>query len=241
MAIIKTNNAGGIRRVVTKTSSGNRRVSCSCCGEAPCCYYNIEEGYNVGLWTFADLPNELDLWFSNEPNFGGPLLEGPFLLSHNGDGTYGNGNVVGGKFVDFAVDGWVSGENQGFGPCGPAPCLFTEDVPEGGQSRCYVKDRFANTYSVTVTGIDPSNYYASTITRIGLCQWVGSGPIGNQESDVSIFYWDGISENVPDVQGAPQHGWHCILGVPFAFRKTDPQNGPVGTYEFGGGVTVTIS
>lgn len=237
MAIIRTNLVSGQQRVITKGG----RVSCLCCA-TECCYYNTEDGYVLGLWTFADLPDELDLWFAREPNTGGPMLEGPFTLLHNGDGTYGNGNVVGGKFVEFAVDGWISGQNQGFGPCGPARCLFTEDVPEGGVARCYVKDRFSDTYSITT-------YETFTITRASFCAWSGTDSNGCQ----AILEYIG---SAGDINNPLQNAFKWVLSWSSSFdpvqelcaagsvigTKTGNQNGPTGTYvDAPSGATATIS
>jgi hypothetical protein len=117
------------------------------------------------------------------------------------------------------------------------------DSPFTGGFPCLIdpgffEDTFEDTYAVAVS--DPADYYAPSITRVGLCEWYGDGV--NQESDVIVFYWNGVDEfNFPDTQGEPQHGWYLTLGVPFSVRKNDPQNGPTGTYEFSGGPTVVIS
>jgi len=238
MATIKTKTIAGQSRIITKLINGQRRVSCSCCEEdgGGCCMYPAEEGYGAGLFTDFDLPDELEIYYSKGPPEN--ELIGPAIATYNGDATWGEFNDGNGPYVEFAGDGWLT-IYAGGGPGGSAPCLITDEFPQNpvsGQDRYYIFDRFEDTYSIT----SPENYFAPTVERQSLCEWFGEGPPENQESDVTIFYWDGISDPAPDVEGEPQHGWHLILGSPFAVRKNDPQNSPAGTYIHPAG-TVTVS
>jgi hypothetical protein len=166
MATIK--RAGN--RIITKVVNGQRRVSCSCCpSEEGCCMYPAQ-GLTDGLYTVQDLPDELEMYYSDGVNF-----DGPTIVSHNGDGTYGEFNEVGSAnpaaiAISFAGDEWITSYFQ-LDPS--TDCLIktleADDPPSLSRTNVWVFDRFEDTYTVEILFGDSAGTY--TVTRQSLCVW----------------------------------------------------------------------
>jgi hypothetical protein len=217
---IKTQLVDGQQRVITKLVDGQQRVSCSCCEFVECCMYRSDVLGDI--YSEDDLPDAVTVYWADQ--FTGSL-------GKNGS-TYESGPVS--LFISNGT--WrlkdTSADPEAILTVGKCLIVGDGNLTAGND---LVEDQFADTYGIaTISG----DYYAPTVTRTGLCTWVGIGPEENPESDVFLFYWNGVNDFlVPDVEGVPQHGWHLYVGVPFGSRKIGSQNTPVGTY-FGGDATV---
>lgn len=239
MPTIKTNNAGGIRRVVTKTSSGNRRVSCSCCPTGVCCLYPGEEGFGIGAFGLNDFPEELEIWLSGDPIYS-PGVVGPSIATYNGDATWGalNPDPTGrpqGPYVEFSGDGYVVTLAGGY-PGGPATCLILNynETPVSGLKRYYIFDRFLDTYTVT----DPTGILSQQVTRTSLCNWTGTGIPNVQESVINIDY-NAVYEDGPFDPDQPLFKWVMTFGEAGSRQSKDGfQNTPAGNYITGAGTFV---
>jgi hypothetical protein len=234
MAEIRTQVVSGQRRIITKVVNGQRRVSCSCCEEeAECCMYPAS-AFNSGAITIDDLPDEISVYAQG--NDIAVPVSGIFTKSGS---VYTNGEYT----VEIINNAWTLDTEVGV--LMSNPCLFTEEMESTDCSGLnfdegcgYFKDRFEDTYTVNVSGIEIP--FSGTATRRSLCEWYFEGDPNIQESAVTVFYYDGVNL-VPAIE-SPEIGWYAILGEPAnVTRKTGFQNTPVGTYDYGGGVTVTVT
>jgi hypothetical protein len=194
MATIKRSG----NRIITKVVNGQLRVSCSCC---VCCMYPAQ-GLTDGVYAVADLPDELEMYYSDETNF-----DGPTIVAHNGDGTYGqlaeDGSADPAHIArSFAGDEWVTSYFQ-LNPSNACliSALEADDPPSLSTTNVWVFDRFADTYNFTAPGA------AGTLARESLCVWRGDGR--------SLTF---VSSNT-------FVGW-ALNGA----RKEGAQNTPVGNY-----------
>ena len=159
MAIKTTGTESGLR-VLTKTVDGEVRVSCSCCEEAACCMYPAQ-GLFDELYTWDDLPDELDgpdgqIWTKRpEPE---NIDQAVVYQSAIYDGEESISLGDGGGFWS-ALAGTES--NQ---------CLSD---PAWGFT-----DRFEDTYMAScdfyLNGSFDSSFGPVEIERLDLCTWQGS-------------------------------------------------------------------
>jgi hypothetical protein len=240
MATIK--RAGN--RIITKVVNGQRRVSCSCCpSEEGCCMYPAQ-GLTDGLYTVQDLPDELEMYYSDGVNF-----DGPTIVSHNGDGTYGEFNEVGSAnpaaiAISFAGDEWITSYFQ-LDPS--TDCLIktleADDPPSLSRTNVWVFDRFADTYKIEFNNVsDPAsseeNGSAAFVVRRSLCVWSEDFE-EDEPSGVKLLYRD-FRNNRPR--------WQIQYSDDRAMGKAGPTgqldgllNTPEGSYGSSGGESAIIS
>jgi hypothetical protein len=227
MATIK--RAGN--RIITKVVNGQRRVSCSCCPSEGCCMYPAQ-ALTDGLYTVADLPDELEMYYSDGTNF-----DGPTIVLHNGDGTYGELGEDGGAnpayiFKNTLGDEWIT---TYFQLDGAEVCLVkaleADDPPSLSKINVWVFDRFADCYAITF----PANYQGVgepelTIIaqRDSLCQW----------QFLDLDSGSGILEYSPETFRMEINAEFELDGFNYLYNefKIGNQNKPDGSYL--GGVTV---
>jgi hypothetical protein len=214
MATVKTTvDESGQRLVITKVVNGQRRVSCSCCEEPECCMYSAQ-GLTDGIYTVEDLPDELEMYYSDGVNF-----DGPTLVAHNGDGTYGELSDEGSAdpaYIarSFAGDEWVTSYFQ-LDPS--TDCLIktleADDPPSLSTTNVWVFDRFEDTYTIS------NGFESIAVTRISLCIWEGEG---------AVLYYAGGGF---DALGQNSNVWRSTFLEQNGPKQTGNQNTPTGTYE----------
>lgn len=223
---IKTTGTGANRRIITKLVDGQRLVSCSCCEEeAGCCMYPADQlgiGYEA-----VDLPDEIEVYNSD-----GGVVNGPFILNHNGDATYGTLTPppFTGHYVYHFGEDWIYARAGGAGGTG---CLMLGDYGEtptnSPANRGWTFDRFADTYNVYIPydgGIDIE------VTRESLCRWYGTVVIGGLTYGATLYYNDGTGEIATL---SPAHTWNISPfvtggGIEILGTKTSQQGTPLGNY-----------
>lgn len=215
MPTIKTNNAGGIRRVVTKTSSGNRRVSCSCCGETPCCMYPALQ-YGT-LFNAADLPDFIRITINDE-------IGGTVIASKDG-ATYVYGNYGDIDDLRLGIDNftWVFIPNADNLSSYDQPCLLNITEAE-----FTIEDTFEDTYDLSVD-LGGGNVLTSSLNRVGQCLWL-------TEPSTAEVYFAGVFYNEATCK------WEHHDSDDIVVIRQGAHNGPAGTYvDAVFGATVTIS
>lgn len=216
MATIKTKTDSEQVRVITNNVSGERRVSCSCCGE--CCFYPAEE-FAKGTFLAEDLPETLTMYMSD-----GTSIFGPTTVSSNNDGSYGSYNGGVGPHIEASTgepNEWIRTYNQ----IDPGnPCLVfsleSQDAPTVDIVDVWVFDDFQDTYTVETASGDPPDFSAPsgtfTVVRESLCRWVAEG--------IRLEYNGFIGNMVREAM------W-TVNGNGRTFDP--PYNSPVGTYSDG--------
>jgi len=161
MATVKTTGTGATLRILTKTSDGVQRVSCSCCEEAICCMYPADQ-LGIG-YTQDDLPDTIDvaglilgvITRIIVPRNGSQY--GPFNQSTSGGITFTDTLLV-----DLNVSGllaWLFNDDLT-----GQTCLFLADNSE----EYAIEDTFEDAYEVT-------GPVSGTVTRQSRCAWSGTG------------------------------------------------------------------
>ena len=231
MATIKTTGIGDALRIITKTVSGQVRVSCGCCEQAGCCMYPAQ-GLIDGLFTVADLPDEIAM-SSN----GGDVLSkiNPPVPAFGADGiTMYYGLAGEGVGIEDATGGWVFFQDGGINEdvIVPPACLFSDtNIPQTPPF-----DVFEDTY--TLTSIDGS----IVVTRVSLCRWELTVEVGSPNLGGSLEYFP-----INPVEGQPSPAWAVGMndgqgGSPAGGEKTSPNlASPVGTYTYPFLPSVTVS
>jgi hypothetical protein len=213
MATIKTQVAGGIRRILTKIVNSQRRVSCSCCDiiVPECCMYPAQ-GLLDGVFTANDLPDSIDITDSGITN----------TYSKNGSiYEFSNKSLrpINSRWIQFLDEEEVATRNQ--------PCLIAPDDP------LKVEDRFLETYNVSYTE-DGITTISVVVNRIDLCVW--ESEIFNLDEEtlrqIRLRFIDGS----PPVFGQNQK-W-IIENSFLVWVKGGTMNSPMGSYS--GITTITI-
>jgi hypothetical protein len=226
---IKTQLVSGQRRIITKVVNGVRRVSCSCCEEAGgCCMYPAQ-GLTDGLYTTADLPDEIVMYYGDGTNF-----EGPTTASKSGN-QYAAANIL----VELEPAGmeWIKSYFQ----LSPGTfCLIDgleQELSSFGDTYVLVFDNFEDTYTIN------TNSGSVVVTRESLCIWsgfdvcgakwqlvygdastlAGGLPVSTQE-----LRWNIITAEVNNpCEDAPDYG----NGI--GWKNDGENNTPVGNYPNG--------
>jgi len=172
MATVKTTGAGETLRILTKTSDGVQRVSCSCCDTACCPYPAAQLG--IG-YTQDDLPETITF----NPNFGGGRPGATLQTATRSGTTYTTpvySYVVLGQTITATssvgiglegIDDVVWGVLQeGLDPTNSNSCLFR--VGDTSLDDVEWRDDFDDIYQV-------SGPVSGTVTRESLCVWSGTG------------------------------------------------------------------
>ena len=210
MATIKTTGTGSGLRVLTKTSGGVQRVSCSCC-EAVCCMYPADQ---LGVdFTNDDLPDNLTVNGSS--------------LSRAGSAY---GNMTNGVIFESGVWALYTDGNRS-----TSNCLILGDgnFTAGDNS---VEDQFAATYDIDWIG---GGTLLATVTRASLCCWEGVGSFGYryklqyQPVIGSSPYW--FASFAMNNQDFTCGGSNIFDAADF---KYDALGSPIGTYV--GGTIVSL-
>ena len=248
---IKTTGSGSNLRIITKTVSGQQRVSCSCCGgEVPCCMYPAL-GVTDGLITIEDLPDTViarglivgDKTFTKlDP----PEEYGTYTAYYiTGSEPVGaDGDFIG---IDSAgeLDNWknyVGGGINGIGFC----------LIESFDNITGVNDTFEDTYTVEFdfSAEDRTINETVAVSRVDICKWTGTDRCGNL---VELVY-NSIDNSV---EGAPARlakwslffstnsvvaGGECAGPNTFFIDKTGSANSPEGGYgDYGAGEGATVT
>jgi hypothetical protein len=250
MATIKLNNG----RVILKTTEGNTRVSCSCCGESipDQCYMYPGDKLNI-TYSEEDLPTELwmttyDLW----PEDYAILVQrelltwGPHAPPQGGGlhrVTYQTPPAVPGQFWErqlFNDNAWGALDTGDalFGSL--EQNAFDSDIP--GLPTIYgagpggIYDNFADAYTATCTtdeGTTSKTYY-----REGLCVWRSRN--NNDEVDGALYYRTNASEQEALDFGMGRILW-ALSGAGFRTQGDGPYNSPAGSYGAGGRCVVVAA
>lgn len=172
-----------------------------------------------GLYTANDLPDVVDFTYSASGN-----TFGPYTLTRTGTTFIGGPeNEV---KIELAGDIWVSGD--GGGGIESFPCLINETYqPSGaGGYEITVEDQFADTYTVT------AGPYSATVSRIDICNWIGTDSCGNP---VSLAYASGDPYTEPFKWFASIYFGPCgdPGTAPLPGYKEGNQNTPIGEYQNG--------
>lgn len=214
MATIKTQVVNGATRILTKTTGGVRRVSCSCCAaeEQGCCMYPADQFET--LFQMADLPDEL--LFN--------LYSGGSLVS-----TYAatkNATANGIYWWDLGA-----GDSRALRHEGGQWVLYTAEFPNeqppstslGGQ-RCLLDDPafnaapvFEDSFSDTYTLSNGTSSFV--VARTGLCTWEGEGG--------TLYYAGGGF----DAAGQGTFEWRSTFFEENGPKQSGNQNTPAGTYQ----------
>jgi len=243
VATIRTQLVNEQRRIITRATNDQRRVSCSCCGGPiggnTCFLYNAND-YADGLLLFDDLPQTFVLaetTFVNQES--GELLlttmeksssvfyfnttprvfaqPGEFRMSFSFGGVPLEARWIFEVYIDF-LNEWVFSFSR-------MSCLINGNFQSRVSGLQY--DEFANTY--TVDWNLGSSSGSTTVTRITTACWV-SEPGPNQ---VALYY------NLPRDPNSSfvnkQVGWHWVLGdcsiaTRRGGRKYPHQDSPTGNY-----------
>lgn len=219
MPTIKTQVTGGVRRIITKLLSSQRRISCSCC-ETSCCMYPAQ--YFGSGYIDDDLPEEL------ESVDGSGVVEFIFTKidpSSSYWGGYYQGNYNDRVWEILLEDNeWVvavaetPNPEDGFIGTGSGPCLISDQFAQIGGIFDLFEDTYTvNTYDESISGPPESTF---TITRQSLCVWTGFDSRYGNGANVSLVY--SINES------GTREGMWSIEG----FGRVDggPYNSPVGSY-----------
>lgn len=215
MTTIKTQVTGGARKVITKVVGGQKMVSCSCCEEEGACCMYPAQALNEEALTYQDLPEQVEVFVDAGESVFMQRIDPP--IQEYGIVVYyeeiGNGYSEGENYI-YRGEGEESYTVFLGGEIFYASCLFTN--PEDFR----VQDAFADAYNW-------SNGESGSIERTSLCRWQGIG---------RLYYYDGDDSSVEAFYNGPPHRWVFIReglqqeeggGL---WEKTDPQNGPEGTY-----------
>jgi hypothetical protein len=177
----------------------------------------------AGLYSAADLPDQVGIWDNNEGQLAGVLQKSGAEYIYTGSGIF---------FIErLAV---VNGLWAAYSPffeefVFTGKCLFPGEFTDN----FLLKDQFANSYTVTGPPGGPV-----IVTRQGLCLWTGLDTCGNRV-ELQYFndadFWHITWTNY----GLPPEFEPCtvfnIVGVekwPYA-EGGDGINTPVGNYSFG--------
>jgi len=233
MATIKTQIVNGVARILTKTTGGIRRVSCSCCvTEEGCCMYPADQF--GALFGMDDLPDELIFNLYVDTNLLGTYTA---IKNATANGIYwwdlGGGDS---RALRHESEQWVlyaaefPNEQPPSSSLGGQRCLI--DDPEFNILPVF-EDNFAETYEVTY--VEGELSATGTISRTGLCTWSGSVSLGEGTGRaINLNY------NSTDIRGL-QNQYKWTLDNNFSLRtKSAFQNSPVGNYVAGGLETWTL-
>lgn len=168
MATIKTIPLQSGRRILTKSDSGVKKVSCSCC---VCCMYPAQAFFD-GLYTQDDLPDSLTI---NPYDLGGTavvqrngLVYGPVQFFEGYSQRVTIKEVPFPQTPDYGP-AWVLeatiGVGGGFTVLDDGPCLFQGAPANSGHGG--ITDLFEDTYEVT-------GPISGTVTRQSQCLWTGT-------------------------------------------------------------------
>ena len=227
MVTIKTKESGEVRHIITKTVSGQRRVSCSCCEEIACCMYPAQALLD-GLYTWDDLPEEIQLPFGfidlqmTLTRISPRPIGGGFVYYENAteQSGYEAGDVIifAGAFEGWTID--LAGSITG------VLCLIDD---------FFVKDNFEDTYTVTTP------FSSGTVTRQTLCIWDG---VDGNGCPLQLLYggFGSDPETEPAEGGlkwsvsfnkfeSPEEEQPEICTVSYGRLKSGFQNSPTGTYD----------
>ena len=231
MATIKTQVVNGITRILTKTTGGVRRVSCSCCAaeEEGCCMYPADEFET--LFQMADLPDELLFNLYSDGN-----LVSTYTATKNdtANGIYwwdlGGGDS---RALRHEGDQWVlytaefPNEQPPSTSLGGQRCLI--DDPAFNASPVF-EDNFSDTY--TMTYVAEGETATATASRVSQCLWIADGDglvlSGPTNRGGFIEYWTG-----PLFLGGElvSEGNVWLFGTNVGvIIKNGNQNTPVGSY-----------
>jgi hypothetical protein len=207
-------------KVITKDG----KVSCECCEEPPgeCCLYPAQ-ALRDELYTVSDLPDSLIIVsgdFQQEmtktEGFS-PAYQGTNSEIFLTEVTEGNP-----AFWDIYYNPGAGGDILSFGQS----CLV---------DGIYVKDQFADTY--TVTSCSEPSAIGTILTRTSLCYWEGqyNTPFAGTQT-VSIFYCPSVGPTPSDVCNDTFKFYSFYsrdvggLTDPIIAEKTPHSNTPSGNY-----------
>lgn len=255
MATIKTQIVNGVARILTKTTGGIRRVSCSCCAQEGCCMYPAN-GYNIFFFE-NDLPDELILNLYVDTNLLGTYTA---IKNATANGIYwwdlggGDSRAIrheGEQWGIYAAE--FPNEQPPSTNLGGQICLI--DDPELNILPVF-EDNFEEFYAIEFdyAAEDQSISETVTVTRTGLCEWSGQDQCGNP---VLLYYTsiDSSAEGQPirlakweiNFTTNTLRGELCEGYDGFVINKDGANNGPAGVYgnppsseESEGGATVTL-
>ena len=201
---IKTTGTGSALRIITKTVDGEVRVSCECC--EPCCMYPAQ-ALTDGLYTAADLPDEIVMYYGDGTNFEGPTIVSKVGSQYTGDDQ--------GVQLSPQGDEWIMSYFQ-LDPS--ASCLIDgleEELSSFGDTYVLVFDNFEDTYTGTY-----ENNSTVTFTRESLCVWRG-----NDLANTVLSY----------VAAETYAGWFLNgISKTSGIGTGQLQNTPTGLYDLGG-------
>ncbi len=237
MATVKLKQGAAL--VVLVTAEG--AVKCTCCPvEGECCMYDARL-LSQGVFSTSDLPDSITV----VDTFTEPGEELRFFVTHNLDGSYGEGGFNPGQGVPGAfpsVDGW--NVNSGQVTPDKGPCLFREQEFQNiSDNGIFAIDNFEDTYKIEFNNVSnpassEENGSAAFVVRRSLCVWSEDfeedKPIG-----VTLQYLS---------RGSNRPIWRIKYSISRTMGKAGPTgqldgplNTPEGAYGSSGGESAIVS
>lgn len=202
-----------------------------CCGVFECCMYPWPDPEGIAGGPFypaADLPDTIILVFDGAD----------VVMTRSGFVYYGESAGIG-----FIITPSTGSDSWGVGtflPAEPEDITYLHYVPCLFVTLFSAITEIREDYPETLTLTDASIPATCDLNRVDLCCWEGTLEYVNEfEEPVSVpvrlcyHATDPAQEIFPD--GWPgKPCWLLRYGDAGLYMKEDPQNGPVGTYGFGG-------